>query len=224
MSVAGGLEQLLGRTSAPTSAPAAAVAAPLRPHLGYNAAKRAVDVVLGLFCLILALPVLIVAASAIFVTTRRNPLLRQRRVGFHGDTFSMLKLRTMRQATPASPIVSFRAKSPHDPRITAIGAFLRRTSIDELPQLVNVIAGQMSLVGPRPVLPAEAATFPVSWRRRFEVKPGLTGLWQVSGRSTVPVERWMALDRLYVWRRSLFLDARILVRTIGAVLTMRGAW
>jgi lipopolysaccharide/colanic/teichoic acid biosynthesis glycosyltransferase len=179
---------------------------------------------LGVFCLILALPVLILAASAIFLTTGRSPVLRQRRVGFHGDTFSMLKLRTMRQATPASPIASFRAKSPHDPRITAIGAFLRRTSIDELPQLVNVIAGQMSLVGPRPVLPAEAATFPAGWRRRFEVKPGLTGLWQVSGRSTVPVERWMALDRLYVRRRSLLLDARILVRTIGAVLTRRGAW
>jgi lipopolysaccharide/colanic/teichoic acid biosynthesis glycosyltransferase len=115
-------------------------------------------------------------------------------------------------------------KAADDPRVTRIGALLRRTSIDELPQLVNVLLGQMSLVGPRPVLPGEEAEFPASWRRRFEVQPGLTGLWQVSGRSSLPVERWMALDRLYLRRRSLGFDLWLLLRTVGAVVTMRGAW
>jgi lipopolysaccharide/colanic/teichoic acid biosynthesis glycosyltransferase len=191
-------------------------------HHGYFAAKRLFDLLLGVFLLILALPVLILAAVAIAVTTRSNPLLRQRRVGLRGETFTMLKLRTMREGAWADA-PSF-SKVPHDPRVTTVGALLRRTSIDELPQLLNVLVGQMSLVGPRPILPVEAATLSPSQRRRFAVRPGLTGLWQVSGRSSLPLERWMALDRLYAGRRSFLLDLAILARTLGAVVSMRGAW
>jgi lipopolysaccharide/colanic/teichoic acid biosynthesis glycosyltransferase len=222
MNVEGGFGRALGRSTGLASAPSIPGAAALRSDHAYFVAKRLLDLVLGVFLLILALPVLILAAVAIAVTTRSNPLLRQRRVGLRGTTFMMLKLRTMREEASAdAPPFS---KVPHDPRVTAVGALLRRTSIDELPQLLNVLAGQMSLVGPRPILPAEAATLPPSRRRRFAVRPGLTGLWQVSGRSSLPLERWMALDRLYARRRSLLLDVAILVRTLGAVVTMRGAW
>ncbi len=135
----------------------------------------------------------------------------------------MLKLRTMRDDA-TSDARPFAAKTADDPRVTKVGALLRRTSVDELPQLLNVLAGQMSLVGPRPVLPGEAATFPMGWQRRFSVKPGLTGLWQVSGRSSLSVKCWMAYDRLYLRRRSLRFDLAILLRTLAAVVTMRGAW
>jgi lipopolysaccharide/colanic/teichoic acid biosynthesis glycosyltransferase len=122
------------------------------------------------------------------------------------------------------PRAGFAAKEPHDRRVTAIGLVLRRTSIDELPQLINVLAGQMALVGPRPALPSEVAEYRPQWLRRLSVKPGLTGLWQVSGRASLPPRRWMALDRVYLRRRSTTFDLLILVRTVAAVASMRGAW
>jgi lipopolysaccharide/colanic/teichoic acid biosynthesis glycosyltransferase len=240
MGVEGGIERALNRTAAVAPLPISRVAEAPQPHFAYFASRRLRDVVLGSLLLVLALPVLLVACVAILLTTRRSPLLLQRRVGLRGETFLMLKLRTMRDdaempsrdgrrggdasATGASRAPCFEMKAADDPRLTRIGAVLRRTSIDELPQLVNVLLGQMSLVGPRPVLPEEEAAFPESWRRRFEVQPGLTGLWQVSGRSSLPVERWMALDRLYLRRRSFTFDLWLLLRTVKAVVTMRGAW
>jgi lipopolysaccharide/colanic/teichoic acid biosynthesis glycosyltransferase len=144
----------------------------------------------------------------------------------------MLKLRTMARGSvdrpleelPASADGVFAAKIPDDPRVTPVGRLLRRTSIDELPQLLNVLAGQMSLVGPRPALPEEVARYPRSWQRRLAVKPGLSGLWQVSGRSNVAPRRRTAIDRYYVRRRSLAYDCRILLRTVAATVSMRGAW
>jgi lipopolysaccharide/colanic/teichoic acid biosynthesis glycosyltransferase len=134
----------------------------------------------------------------------------------------MLKLRTMRNSD--EPRGGLTAKPPHDERVTTVGRLLRRTSIDELPQLINVLAGQMSLVGPRPGLPSEVAEYRESWLPRLSVKPGLTGLWQVSGRASLPLERWMALDRAYLRRRSTGFDLLILMRTVAAVASMRGAW
>jgi lipopolysaccharide/colanic/teichoic acid biosynthesis glycosyltransferase len=163
-----------------------------------------------------------VTCLAILVSSRQAPLLLQRRVGWLGREFTLLKLRTMRGEGKARG--SLGAKPVHDERVTAVGRLLRRTSIDELPQLLNVLAGQMTLVGPRPGLPSEVEEYRPAWLRRLSVKPGLTGLWQVSGRSALPLERWMALDRAYVMRRSTRRDLLILLRTLPAVISMRGAW
>jgi lipopolysaccharide/colanic/teichoic acid biosynthesis glycosyltransferase len=115
-------------------------------------------------------------------------------------------------------------KIRRDPRITRVGRFIRRTSLDELPQLLNILKGEMSLVGPRPALLRETESYRPSDRVRLEVKPGLTCLWQVRGRSEVDFDTWMEFDREYVGRRSLFLDLEILVRTVGVVLACRGAY
>lgn len=223
MSVEGGIERVLGQVRAGSSTPINLDAEAREPHAGYFVARRLIDLGLGIFLLFLTWPLLVMAAAAIFASTGANPLLVQHRVGLRGRSFPMLKLRTMRDDASAA-VRLFPAKTQDDPRVTAVGALLRRTSIDELPQLLNVLAGQMSLVGPRPVLPEEAAVFPPGWQRRFSVPPGLTGLWQVSGRSSLPMQRSMAYDRLYLRRRSLRFDLTILLRTLAAVVTMRGAW
>ena len=201
------------------------------PHVLYDKSKRALDVTLSLALLIISLPVLSVACVAIVLTTRQSPLLMQKRIGHLGRAFGMLKLRTMRpdaagyqEEEPAILGEVFAAKTPADPRVTAIGRLLRRTSVDELPQLLNVFAGQMSLVGPRPALPIEVTHYPRSWARSLAVKPGLTGLWQVSGRSEVPPLRRAAMDRFYTRRRSLAFDCLMLLRTFAATVSMRGAW
>jgi lipopolysaccharide/colanic/teichoic acid biosynthesis glycosyltransferase len=192
------------------------------PHRLYSPVKRLADIALAVVLLLASLPLILVAGLAIVLTTGQWPLLKQRRVGWLGREFTMFKLRTMRNH--AEPSHGLCEKPPFDDRVTAVGSLLRRTSIDELPQLVNVIVGQMSLVGPRPGLPSEVAEYRLPWFRRLSVKPGLTGLWQVSGRSALPPERWMALDRVYLARRSLAFDFVILVRTVAAVVSMRGAW
>jgi lipopolysaccharide/colanic/teichoic acid biosynthesis glycosyltransferase len=210
---------------APQHALLGLVRAASSPHFAYDATKRLIDVLIASLLLLLALPLLAVACLVIVLTTRENPFLAQRRVGWLGREFTMLKLRTMRsRAEAVGSTRGVLCKDRNDERITLAGRFLRRTSIDELPQLINVLAGQMSLVGPRPGLPEEVAQYRASWRRRLSVKPGLSGLWQVSGRSTVPATRWMAMDRYYVAHRSLAFDLAILGRTVAAVLSMRGAW
>jgi lipopolysaccharide/colanic/teichoic acid biosynthesis glycosyltransferase len=193
-----------------------------RPHAFYAPLQRCLDVLLSVILLLVALPLVAVACLAILVTSRQAPLLLQRRVGWLGREFPLLKLRTMRDEGEARG--SLGAKPVYDERVTAVGRLLRRTSIDELPQLLNVLAGQMTLVGPRPGLPAEVEEYRPAWLRRLSVKPGLTGLWQVSGRSALPLERWMALDRAYLMRRSTRGDLLILLRTVPAVISMRGAW
>jgi lipopolysaccharide/colanic/teichoic acid biosynthesis glycosyltransferase len=213
----------------PSQRASAALTAAPEPHALYDASKRTLDLGLSSVLLVLSAPVLAAASALIFLTTRENPFLVQPRIGRLGREFPMLKLRTMRgpyvaPAVPDEPGAVFVAKEEDDGRVSPIGRVLRRTSIDELPQLLNVIAGQMSLVGPRPGLPAEVARYPVSWRRRLTVAPGLTGLWQVSGRSEVEARRRTALDRLYIRRRSLAFDLLLLARTVAATLSMRGAW
>jgi len=193
--------------------------------------KHAVDRLGSALLLLLAAPLLV--GLAIGVKLDGGPVLfRQTRVGRHGREFGMLKFRSMVVGAEArlaeladsndgaGPLFKLR----HDPRITRFGAFLRRYSLDELPQLINVLAGSMSLVGPRPPLPAEVATYGRDAQRRLLVRPGLTGLWQISGRSDLSWEQSVRLDLRYVENWNLALDALILWKTLGAVLNSRGAY
>jgi lipopolysaccharide/colanic/teichoic acid biosynthesis glycosyltransferase len=201
-----------------------------------GALERVLDVVGAVLLLVLFLPVLLVAAVAVRVTSPGPVLFRQTRLGRDGQPFVMLKLRTMQAGcTDAVHRVYVRNlmcgeaaaidglyKLQGDVRVTRVGAVLRRTSVDEIPQLVNVLRGQMSLVGPRPVLAWEAQLLPEWADRRFEVRPGITGLWQVSGRSRLTMPEGLALDVRYVETHGPLLDLMILVRTVGTVLG-RGA-
>jgi lipopolysaccharide/colanic/teichoic acid biosynthesis glycosyltransferase len=177
--------------------------------------KRGLDVAGALILLLLTSPFLAVAAAAVRVTMGRPVLFRQARTGLHGRVFTLLKLRTMTAADGGDLL--------HDgARLTPLGRWLRASSLDELPQLVNVLRGEMSLVGPRPLLPAYLARYTDEQARRHEVLPGLTGLTQVSGRNGLSWEEKFALDVAYVERRSLGLDAWILWRTLVTVVRREG--
>jgi exopolysaccharide biosynthesis polyprenyl glycosylphosphotransferase len=196
-------------------------------------AKRTLDVVGAVAGLVLFAPVLTLCAAAVKLTSPGPILFRQRRVGLGGETFEMLKLRTMvRDADARAAEVAgvnvygdprlFKVAS--DPRVTAIGRFLRRSSLDELPQLWNVLRGEMSLVGPRPPLPREVAQYNIRHYVRFEVAPGVTGPWQVSGRNEITdFERVVELEQRYITGWTLWRDLALLLRTVPAVLSMRGA-
>jgi lipopolysaccharide/colanic/teichoic acid biosynthesis glycosyltransferase len=197
----------------------------------YLSAKRVLDVLGALVALLVFSPVLLIACVVLTVTTRGRPFFVQTRVGFLGQRFRMLKFRTMRSDADRlqhtvenehgdGPIF----KNRRDPRITRFGGFLRRTSIDELPQLLNVLAGHMSLVGPRPPVPEEVAEYLPWQRRRLSIMPGLTCLWQVSGRSEIGFHDWVRMDLWYVDHQSLLTDLRLLALTPWSVLTGRGAY
>jgi len=182
--------------------------------------------------LLLVVPVLLAIAVAVKTTSPGPVFFRQERVGRDGRTFPMLKFRSMtagaermlEQLAPRSEGNGVMFKMSHDPRVTRVGRFLRRYSLDELPQLFNVLKGEMSLVGPRPPLPAEVEHYGVDMHRRFVVKPGLTGLWQVSGRSNLSWDDTVRIDVHYVENWSLLLDLMIIGRTFGAVLRGDGAY
>ena len=196
------------------------------------ALRRALDVVVSAAALLLLLPLLALIALCIRLDSPGPVLFVQKRVGRHGQEFPVFKFRSMFTDAEAhlhtvldanertGPVFKMR----QDPRITRIGRWLRRCSLDEVPQLMNVLKGDMSLVGPRPALPREVALYTLDQRVRLSVLPGLTGLWQVSGRATLSFEASVALDLLYVQRQSLWLNVVILARTIPAVLTGRGAY
>lgn len=194
-------------------------------------AKRALDVALSAVLLVLAAPVLGAAMLLVKLTSSGPALFVQQRIGFEGRKFDMYKLRTMRKGAErmqdelASCLEGKTfLKIEDDPRVTWVGRLLRKWSIDELPQLWNVIKGDMSLVGPRPLLLCDFRKFPKREQlRRFSVKPGITGLWQVSGRSSLPDSERMRLDLEYVDRWSLGLDLAILARTLPVVISTRGA-
>ncbi|GAA1688459.1 sugar transferase [Fodinicola feengrottensis] len=194
--------------------------------------KRLFDVFSASLLLILLSPLLLAVALAIRVTSSGPAFFRQTRVGKDGENFTILKLRTM-YLDAESRLGELAAlnehdgllfKIRHDPRVTPLGRWLRRFSIDELPQLFNVVAGQMSLVGPRPPLPSEVAEYPDDLMRRLVVKPGVTGLWQVSGRADLSWEDSMRLDLRYVENWSLTLDLVVLLRTVTAVVRSAGAY
>jgi exopolysaccharide biosynthesis polyprenyl glycosylphosphotransferase len=194
--------------------------------------KRSFDVLGACTALVLASPVLVVVALAVRLSSRGPVLFRQTRVGRGGQPFVMYKFRSM-YADAEARLEQLRAfndqgdgvlfKMRDDPRVTSIGRHLRRFSLDELPQLLNVVRGQMSLVGPRPPLPAEVARYDPHAHRRLLVTPGLTGLWQVSGRSELNWEETVRLDLYYVENWSVALDAEIIWKTMGAVLRGSGA-
>jgi exopolysaccharide biosynthesis polyprenyl glycosylphosphotransferase len=193
--------------------------------------KRGLDVALSALLLLLGLPVVAVIATLIKITSHGDVLFRQTRCGLNGRIFTLYKFRTMVEDAELrrqdlehlnemnGPVFKLRS----DPRVTAFGRLLRRFSLDELPQLWNVLRGDMSLVGPRPPIPEEVARYQRWQRRRLSMKPGLTCLWQVSGRNQIDFDQWMQLDLEYIDSWSPLLDLKILLRTIPAVLSGRGA-
>lgn len=204
-----------------------------RARLSYEfAVKRLVDVLLASLGLIAALPVWLVIATAVKLDSPGPAIFVQERVGRDGRRFRFFKFRSMyidaehrlAEFQLANEVEGPVFKMRNDPRVSRVGGFLRRTSLDELPQLINVLKGDMSLVGPRPPLPNEVAQYRPSDLVRLSVKPGLTCLWQINGRSNVSFDEWMEYDREYVRNMSLWLDLSILARTVGAVLSMRGAY
>jgi exopolysaccharide biosynthesis polyprenyl glycosylphosphotransferase len=200
---------------------------------GARLVKRVLDVAGAIALLVVLAPLLLLIAVAIRVESSGPVLFTQTRVGKWGRLFTLYKFRSMyvdaekrreelARLNEMQGGVTFKMKQ--DPRVTRIGRFIRRGSIDELPQLWNVLRGDMSLVGPRPPLPSEVAGYTIADRRRLEVKPGITCIWQVSGRSTLPFWRQVELDVAYIESQSFGGDLKILLRTIPAVLLGRGAY
>jgi exopolysaccharide biosynthesis polyprenyl glycosylphosphotransferase len=193
------------------------------PHLGWSKlAKRSTDLVVGTAAIVLAAPLMLALAVVIKATSPGPVFYRQKRAGLKGRTFEMLKFRSMRvdaeQAT--GPVWARRG----DERCTPLGRWLRRWSLDELPQLFNVLAGHMSLVGPRPPLLKEVEQYEPWQRRRLAVKPGLTCVWQVSGRNEVGFDDWVRMDLWYIDNQHLLTDLKLLARTPSIVLSRRGAY
>ncbi|HKW45037.1 MAG TPA: sugar transferase [Candidatus Eremiobacteraceae bacterium] len=194
--------------------------------------KRASDVIVSAVLLVVLAPVFAVIALAVKLSSPGSVIFSQMRVGKDGKAFRFYKFRTMvdgahllhDHVTHLNQCDGPALKIANDPRLHGLGPYLRRTSLDELPQLWNVLCGEMSLVGPRPALPNEVANYAAPYFERFEVMPGLTGLWQVSGRSNVPFRRWMAMDIWYVRNWTPLVDIWLLARTVPAVLFREGAW
>jgi lipopolysaccharide/colanic/teichoic acid biosynthesis glycosyltransferase len=184
--------------------------------------RRLLDIVLSAAALVLTAPLMLAAVIAIKLESRGPALYRQRRSGLNGEPFDMLKLRTM--VDGAEHIGAGLAVNVNDSRITRVGALLRRTSLDELPNLLNVLRGEMSLVGPRPTLPAQVAQYTPRQRLRLSVKPGITGWAQINGRASLPWSERIELDLHYVEHRSLLLDLQILARTPALVLRGGGLY
>jgi lipopolysaccharide/colanic/teichoic acid biosynthesis glycosyltransferase len=184
--------------------------------------SRVLDIVLAGIGLVLAAPLLLIAAVAIKLDSRGPVIYRQRRVGMDGQQFEVYKLRTMRLG--ADPVGVGTPVLEDDPRVTRVGGLLRRFSLDELPNLVNVLRGELAIVGPRPTLAAQVELYTERQRRRLEVKPGITGWAQVNGRAGIPWEERIELDVWYVDNRSLALDLRILARTARLLLTGQGLY
>ena len=210
------------------------VESPPVPHLAMwqRALKRTIDMAVSVIAMVILVLPSILIATAIRLDSKGAVLFTQPRVGLRGKLFKLYKFRSMYQdAEQRRQSLSDmnEAEGPvfkikRDPRITKVGAFLRKMSLDELPQFINVLKGEMSLVGPRPPLPGEVEKYTDYQRGRLAVKPGLTCLWQVQGRSSISFDRWVELDLEYVRRQSLWLDFKIMVKTIPAVLKGTGAW
>lgn len=198
--------------------------------LAYRSGKRLLDIAGAVVLLVLFSPVFLVTLAVLIITTKGRPIFSQQRVGQCGRRFRMFKFRTMvLDATRVQHLVVNEQTGPvfknrRDPRITRVGRWLRSTSIDELPQLINVLAGQMSLVGPRPPVPAEVARYQPWQLRRLAITPGLTCLWQVSGRCEIGFDDWVRMDIWYLNHQSLATDLVLLAKTPLSVLSRRGAY
>jgi lipopolysaccharide/colanic/teichoic acid biosynthesis glycosyltransferase len=189
---------------------------------GGHALSRAFDILIASVLLVLASPILLAALIAIRLESKGSPIYKQRRVGKDGEVFELLKLRTM--VTGAEHIGAGLAVNEGDPRITRIGALLRRFSLDELPNLINVLRGDLAIVGPRPTIQAQVDQYTDRQRRRLEVKPGITGWAQVNGRAALPWHERIELDIWYVDHRSLWLDVKILAMTARMLVTGHGLY
>ncbi|MFQ5511638.1 MAG: sugar transferase [Candidatus Krumholzibacteriia bacterium] len=204
----------------------------IRESIAYDVGKRIFDLALGLLILLLLVPIIPLIAIMIKLDTPGPVFFRQERVGKNGRVFRFYKFRSMHREAERrrreveslneqeGPI--FKARS--DPRVTVVGRFLRRSSLDEIPQIFNVLRGEMSIVGPRPHLPAEVERYQPWHRKRLEVMPGITCLWQISGRSHVSFNEWMRLDIEYLRLRSLRTDLVIFLKTVPAVIARKGAY
>ncbi len=181
---------------------------------------RTLDIGIALLALFVLSPLLAIAAIAIRLGSRGPVIYRQRRVGLGGEEFEMLKLRTMVQGSDPVGVGTVVARD--DPRVTRAGRLLRRTSLDEIPNLLNVLRGEMAIVGPRPTIPAQVASYSPRQRRRHEVRPGITGWAQIRGRAGIPWGERIELDVWYVDHRSFGLDLRILARTTWLLLSGHG--
>jgi len=195
-------------------------------------AKRVFDLVLTVLAAPFAIAIAGLMAGVLAVELRGNPIFLQRRIGLNDGTFTMVKLRTMRHAGPGQlrryvvddwKTFVFSPPGEPDPRLTRWGAFARKTSIDELPNLLNVLKGDMSLVGPRPEIPELVAQYPAAYHRRHDVRPGIAGLAQVKGRSDLTYDEIVTYDLAYVDRHSVMTDISILVQSVLAVLRGSGA-
>lgn len=202
-----------------------------KPKYVYSFFKRFFDLFVSLIIIIILSPLMIVIALIIKCSDGGSVFFKQTRIGKNGKKFTMYKFRSMildaddmieelqNKNEASGPMF----KMKDDPRVTKIGKFIRKTSIDELPQLFNVLNNSMSLVGPRPALPREVTKYTIKQTERLLVKPGLTCIWQVSGRSNIPFEKQVEMDIYYVEHRSTWLDIKLLFKTIPAVLTQKGA-
>ncbi len=218
--------------AATAAAPVLPFEAPVAEGLYLRFGKRAIDVVGSLVALVLSAPLMLLLAILIRIESRGPVFYRSTRIGRGGRPFTFYKLRSMVKDADRhqhklahmneadGPVF----KIERDPRITRIGRILRSTSLDEVPQFFNVLIGDMSLVGPRPPIPREVAQYEPWQLRRLDVRPGITCLWQISGRSRIGFQEWMRLDLEYIRHQSLPMDLRILLRTIPAVLSREGAY
>ncbi|MBN2071300.1 MAG: sugar transferase [Candidatus Krumholzibacteriota bacterium] len=194
--------------------------------------KRATDIIIAGLILLLFLPVIPVIVLLIKLDSNGAILFKQKRIGKGGREFDFYKFRSMLQGAesiighlrPLSGVDGPIFKLKEDPRVTRVGRFLRRSSLDELPQLLNVIKGDMSIVGPRPNLPSEVAHYLPWQKKRLEVTPGITCFWQITGRSHIGFHEWMRLDLEYIRKRSLVTDFKIMLKTIPAVIARKGAY
>ena len=204
----------------------------LNDTLAYIAGKRLFDLAVGLLVFVFVIPIVPLIALMIKLDSPGPVFYRQDRIGRGGRPFRFYKFRSMYRESDRhraelesrneqqGPIFKIKA----DPRITPVGQFLRRSSVDEIPQIINVLRGEMSIVGPRPPLPVEVARYQPWHRRRLDVKPGITCLWQIAGRSQIGFDEWMRLDMEYLRTRSLRTDLAIFVKTLPAVMARRGAY
>ncbi len=205
---------------------------PIKPiTIGYRFGKRILDIIGSIVGLLILIPISIVVAIAIRIDSKGPIMFKQQRVGLGGRVFTCWKFRSMivqAESIKGNLLHLNESSGPafkmaDDPRITKVGRVIRRFSIDELPQVFNVLVGSMSLVGPRPPLPEEVLQYNNEQLFRLGVKPGLTCLWQISGRSNIGFEEWMKLDEIYVKTMSFWTDIKIIIHTIPAVVTGRGA-
>lgn len=198
---------------------------------GYLIGKRVFDIVMSLLALVVLSPVFLVTAVAIYLDDKGPVIFLQDRNGINGEVFRMYKFRSMcvnapemhKELLKMNELDGPAFKMQDDPRITNVGRFIRKTSIDELPQLINILKGEMSIVGPRPLPTYETAQCNEYQNQRLQVKPGLTCYWQCSGRNDIPFNEWMELDLKYIEEASFWVDLKIIFMTVAAVVTGKGA-